>query len=122
VQDTKQALEDVEAGHRQRLTELAAETSHQQGEAGSSRSEVARRTVTLGTLVNLHRLDRPPLKPHYARVDELKVSLATKESEIERLAIERNQIDRAAMVRGIALIAGAFVLLATVLTVLVAVV
>jgi hypothetical protein len=68
----KQALSDVRAGHASRLTELDDEQKRKVRDLEDAAGEVARRLITLGTLVNLNRVDGPQFAELYARIDRIR--------------------------------------------------
>jgi hypothetical protein len=119
LEATRKALEDARAGHRHRRGELDAEAAQRARVSADAGAEIARRLVTLGTLLNLNRIPGPETDPLYARVDALKASLAAREKDIERLRGESERIDRAASLRGAGVLAGAAVLVITVICVLI---
>jgi hypothetical protein len=114
LEAARDALERAREGHRYRLSEI----EHEQGRKGTdvklADGEIQRRLVTLGTLVNLNRLDQPELKPLYDRIDQLRAGIAAREQEVERLIAERNAYDRGGIIRGVAVLGGLVVLMITV--------
>lgn len=114
----RQALSDVRAGHAQRLAELDDEQKRKASELAQADGEIARRLVTLGTLVNLNRVDGPQFADLYARIDRIRTAIGARTTEIDRLTAERTAFDRAVLVRGVATLAGALVALILVLVVL----
>lgn len=88
---------DALAAFDQRLTHLGSE---QQKAAG----EISRRFVTIGTLLNLNRVEDDRFTALYARVDELKAALTDREALIARLESERNGFDHAAVQKGLLLV------------------
>jgi chromosome segregation ATPase len=120
LEAASRALDNAREGHGHRLAELEAEQARKAREHQEAETDIARRLVTLGTLVNLHRVDRPELSPIYQRIDELRAGIAGREREIDQLDAERAGYDRPTVIRGAAVIGGAVVLLITVVCVLVA--
>ncbi len=114
----RQALSDVRAGHAQRLTELDDEQKRKASELAHADGEIARRLVTLGTLVNLNRVDGPQFADLYARIDRIRTAIGARTTEIDRLTAERAAYDRSTLVRGVATLVGAVVALILVLVVL----
>jgi hypothetical protein len=105
------AQRDAHAAHRDRRAALEAEGARQ-GRAGSEAgAEIARRLVTLGTLVNLNRGPDPGAQPLYAEIDTLRAQVAAREAEIERLRTEAQRADAGAVARGAAVLGGALALL-----------
>lgn len=102
----RRSLDDAREGHRHRLAELEAEQSRKKHELAQAGAEIQRRLVTLGTLVNLHRIERPEFDDLYARIDELRGAIGARSSEIDRLAAEREAYDRGSLVRGFFVLAG----------------
>ncbi|HEY1555602.1 MAG TPA: hypothetical protein VGF94_12280 [Kofleriaceae bacterium] len=120
----KRSLNDAREGHTHRNAELDAEQKRKQREIGLGESEIQRRLVTLGTLVNLNRIDpasqAPPGSVHlgdpsfaelYERIDRLRGAITARTTEIEKLTAEREAYDRGTLVRGVVVIGGAFVAL-----------
>jgi uncharacterized coiled-coil protein SlyX len=110
VAERAHALEAID----EQLKRLAAEQQ-------SAAAEIARRHVTIGTLLNLNRVERDRFSPLYARIDELKVDLTEREALIARLEDERKAFDHAAAQHGVIVVAaslGGVVVLAVVLLLL----
>jgi hypothetical protein len=99
----RRALRDLREGHRHRLSELEAEQGRKGREATTAEAEIGRRLVTLGTLLNLNRVERPEFDDLYARIDQLRSAIGARTNEIDRLIAERSAYDRGALIRGIAL-------------------
>ncbi|MDX2086607.1 MAG: hypothetical protein SFX73_02100 [Kofleriaceae bacterium] len=105
----KRSLGDAREGHNHRLAELDAEQKRKSREIGTAESEIARRLVTLGTLVNLNRIDDPAFAELYERIDRLRSAITARTTEIEKLTAEREAYDRGTLVRGVSAIGGAIV-------------
>ena len=105
----KRSLNDAREGHTHRLAELDAEQKRKSREVAQAEGEIARRLVTLGTLVNLNRIEDPQFDELYQRVDRLRGAITARTTEIEKLAAEREAFDRGTLVRGIAAMGGAVV-------------
>ncbi|HLL25911.1 MAG TPA: hypothetical protein VK427_27425, partial [Kofleriaceae bacterium] len=101
-----------------RLAELEAEQKRKSREIALAEAEIARRLVTLGTLVNLNRIEDPQFAELYARIDRLRSAITARTTEIEKLTAEREAFDRGTLVRGIATIAGAFVIFIALIVIL----
>jgi hypothetical protein len=114
----KRSLSDAREGHTHRLAELDAEQKRKSREIGQSESEIARRLVTLGTLVNLNRIEHPAFSELYQRIDRLRGAITARTTEIEKLTAEREAYDRGTMVRGAAAIGGAVVVLIALIVIL----
>ena len=106
----KRSLADAREGHTHRLAELDAEQKRKAREIAQSEAEIARRLVTLGTLVNLNRIDDPQFHELYQRIDRLRGAITARTTEIEKLTAEREAYDRGNLVRGVATIGGAILL------------
>jgi hypothetical protein len=114
----KRSLADAREGHIHRLAELDAEQKRKGREIAQAEGEIARRLVTLGTLVNLNRIEDPRFEELYQRIDRLRGAITARTTEIERLTAEREAYDRGNLVRGLAAIGGAilvFILLIVIL-------
>jgi hypothetical protein len=105
----KRALADAREGHRHRLAELDAEHGRKLREHELAEAEIVRRLVTLGTLINLHRVDRPEFSELYQRIDRLRTAINARTTEIDRLVAERAAYDRPSLLRGYAVLAGVVV-------------
>jgi hypothetical protein len=68
----RRAQADAREGHRHRMGELDAEASRQSREHDLIAGEINRRLVNLGTLINLHRIERPEFGELYGRIDRLR--------------------------------------------------
>lgn len=102
----KRSLNDAREGYGHRLAELDAEQKRKSRDVALSEAEVARRLVTLGTLVNLNRVEDPRFAELYERIDRLRGAITSRTTEIERLAAERDAYDRGGITRGVAAIGG----------------
>jgi hypothetical protein len=107
----KRSLADAREGHTHRLAELDAEQKRKAREVALAEAEIQRRLVTLGTLVNLNRIEDPQFAELYQRIDRLRGAITARTTEIEKLTAEREAYDRGTLVRGIATIGGALVAL-----------
>ena len=107
----KRSLNDAREGHTHRLAELDAEQKRKLREIGLAEAEIQRRLVTLGTLVNLNRIDDSRFAELYQRIDRIRGAITARTTEIEKLTAERDAYDRGVLVRGVSTIGGAIVLL-----------
>ena len=110
VESARRSLNDAREGHRHRLAELDGEQGKKTREVMQAESEIQRRLVTLGTLINLHRVDEPEFDELYSRVDTLRGAIGARSGEIDRLTAERAAYDKGSLIRGGAAIAGAAVI------------
>jgi chromosome segregation ATPase len=120
LEATRKAQGDATAGHRHRRAELEAEAAKQTRARVDATNEIARRLVTLGTLLNLNRVAAPDLDVLYTRVDGLRTSIGAREREIDRLRVEASRSDPRAVSRGAAVIIGAVVILIALVCLLIA--
>ena len=97
----KRSLSDAREGHNHRLAELDAEQKRKSREIAQAEGEIARRLVTLGTLVNLNRIEDPQFGELYQRIDRLRGAITARTTEIEKLTAEREAYDRGTLVRGL---------------------
>ena len=114
----KGSLADAREGHTHRLAELDAEQKRKARDIALAESEIQRRLVTLGTLVNLNRIEDPQFDELYARIDRLRGAITARTTEIEKLTAEREAYDRGTLVRGVATIGGAGVALIALIVIL----
>jgi hypothetical protein len=114
----KRSLSDAREGHTHRLAELDAEQKRKAREIAQTEGEIARRLVTLGTLVNLNRIEDPRFAELYHRIDRLRGAITARTTEIEKLTAEREAYDRGNLVRGVAVIGGAIVLFIALIVIL----
>jgi hypothetical protein len=105
----KRSLSDAREGHTHRLAELDSEAKRKAREIALAEGEIARRLVTLGTLVNLNRIEDPRFAELYQRVDRLRGAITARTTEIEKLTAERDAFDRGTLVRGVVVIGAAVV-------------
>ncbi len=115
---SKRSLSDAREGHTHRLAELDAEQKRKSREVGLAEAEIQRRLVTLGTLVNLNRIEDPQFAELYERIDRIRGAITARTTEIEKLTAEREAYDRGTLVRGVATIGGAFVALIALIVIL----
>jgi hypothetical protein len=120
LESTRRSLTDAREGHRQRFSELEAQHGSKGREVTEAEAEVARRLVTLGTLVNLNRIERPEFDELYGRIDMLRNAIGSRTQHIDRLNAEREAADRGALVRGAMVLAAGVVVLLTAVVVLIA--
>src|SRR5204863_1320547 len=114
----KRSLGDAREGHTHRLDELDAEQKRKSREMAQAESEIARRLVTLGTLVNLNRIEDPQFEELYQRIDRLRGAITARTTEIERLTAEREAYDRGNLARGLAAIGGAILVFIALIVIL----
>ena len=114
----KRSLSDAREGHTHRLAELDAEQKRKSREMALAEAEIQRRLVTLGTLVNLNRIEDPAFGELYQRIDRIRGAITARTTEIEKLTAEREAYDRGVLIRGIATIGGAIVLFIALLVIL----
>ena len=117
----KRSLNDAREGHTHRLAELDAEQKRKAREIGLAESEISRRLVTLGTLVNLNRIEDPQFGELYTRIDRLRGAITARTTEIEKLTAEREAYDRGTLVRGVATIGGAILILIALIVIVAAI-
>jgi len=115
VELSKKDLENAREGHRHRTAEIDAETARRYRELQQSESEIARRLVTLGTIVNLNRVDLPELSELFERADQLRGLISARETEVDRLTAEQSAYDRPSLIRGFVTLTASLILLLTVL-------
>ncbi len=118
----RRSLADAREGHRHRLAELDAESSRKGRERDLIEGEINRRLVNLGTLINLHRVERPEFDELYRRIDRLRHAINARTTEIDRLTAEREAYDRGSLLRGYAVLAGVGVLVITFVVIILALV
>jgi hypothetical protein len=114
----KRSLADAREGHTHRLAELDAEQKRKGREIAQAEAEIARRLVTLGTLVNLNRIEDPQFIELYDRIDRLRGAITARTTEIEKLTAEREAYDRGTLVRGLSTIGGAILLFIALIVIL----
>jgi hypothetical protein len=122
VDTQRRALADAREGHRHRQAELDAEASRKSREKDLIEGEINRRLVNLGTLINLHRVERPEFEELYRRIDRLRHAINARTTEIDRLTAEREAYDRGSLLRGYAVLGGIAVLLITFVVIILALV
>ena len=116
----RRALHDLREGHRHRLSENEAEQGRRGRDVTTAEAEIGRRLVTLGTLLNLNRVERPEFDELYAHIDQLRAAIGARTQEIDRLTAERGSYDRGVLLRGIAVLALAVIVPVTVVVLLLA--
>ena len=105
----KRSLHDAREGYGHRLAELDAEKKRKLRDSSACDNEIARRLVTLGTLVNLNRVEDPAFHQLYARVDRIRGAITARSTEVEKLTAERSGYHRESLIRGAVVIGGAIV-------------
>ena len=117
----RRSLNDAREGHTHRLAELDAEQKRKAREIGLAEGEISRRLVTLGTLVNLNRIEDPQFAELYMRIDRLRSAITSRTTEQERLNAEREAYDRGTLVRGVATVGGAILILIALIVIVAAI-
>lgn len=117
----KRSLHDAREGHHHRLAELDSEQKRKAREISLAESEISRRLVTLGTLVNLNRIEGPQFTNLYRQADQLRDAITSRAATIEKLTAEREAYHRETLVRGVATILGALLTIIAIVVVLLAV-
>jgi len=120
VDAARRSVSDAREGHNHRLAEIEAEQKRKTREIGLADAEIGRRMVTLGTLVNLNRVERPEFTDLYERIDRLRGAIAARTTEIEKLTSEREAYDKGSLVRGLVVIGAGVVGFVTLLVILLA--
>jgi hypothetical protein len=113
VDSRKKDLANAREGHRHRIAELEAAAAGRLRELQQAEGEIVRRTVTLGTILNLNRVDRAELGPHYAQADSLRAQIYLRQGEIDRLIVERDAFDRGSALRGTGILILALLIVVT---------
>jgi DNA repair exonuclease SbcCD ATPase subunit len=98
----RRGLSEARDSHRQHQASLDTDLERSNREQAQIESEIQRRLLSLGTLVNLNRIPHPGLDELYARIDGLRQTIGQRSTEIERLSAERDAYDRGAYTRGMA--------------------
>jgi hypothetical protein len=111
LESARRSADDAREGHGHRLAELEAETKRKAKDIAQAEAEIVRRLVTLGTLVNLNRVEQAEFSDLYLRIDRLRTAIGARTTEIEKLTAERDAYDKPSLLRGIATIGGSVVVL-----------
>ena len=122
VDAARRSVSDAREGHNHRLAEIEAEQKRKMREVSLADAEIQRRMVTLGTLVNLNRVERDDFTELYDRIDRLRGAIAARTTEIDKLTAEREAYDKGSLVRGAVAIGGGVVGLVTLIVILLALV
>ncbi|HEU0036526.1 MAG TPA: hypothetical protein VFQ53_38200 [Kofleriaceae bacterium] len=117
----KRSLHDAREGHHHRLQELDAEQKRKSRDIALAEAEIQRRLVTLGTLVNLNRIEDATFSELYQRIDRIRGAITARTTEIEKLTAEREAVDKATQWRGVATIGGAIVIFIALIAILMAI-
>jgi chromosome segregation ATPase len=117
---SRRMLEDAREGHRHRAAEIEAERGRASRELLLAEQDIQRRLATLGTLVNLHRVDGPQFSPNYTKIDALRAGIGAREQAIDRLTAESDAYDRASLLRGASFLFGALLVVITLICAMVA--
>lgn len=121
VDAAKRALNDLREGNRHRLAELEAEQGRKSRELAQAEAEIQRRLVTLGTVVNLNRIDREEFRDLYEQIDTLRATIGARSNEIDKLSAEREAYDKASLIRGACVLGGAFLVFLSLLAIILAI-
>lgn len=122
LEAARRSLHDAREGNRHRLAELDAELGRKAREVAQADAEIQRRLVTLGTLINLNRVDHPGFVELYERIDRLRLAIGARTTEIDKLTAEREAYDKGSLVRGFVTLGAGVVLFITLIVILLALV
>jgi len=114
----KRGLTDLREGHRHRLAEIDAEQGRKSRELAQAEAEIERRYVTLGTLVNLNRIERDEFVGLYQQIDALRGAIGARSNEIDKLSAERQAFDKASLIRGGCVLGGGVLLFLALLAII----
>ncbi|MCB9561430.1 MAG: hypothetical protein H6708_13570 [Kofleriaceae bacterium] len=120
LESARRSLNDAREGHRHRLAEIEAEQGRKMRELALADAEIQRRLVTLGTLVNLNRIEDPGFGDLYERIDRLRMAIGARTTEIDKLTAEREAYDKGSLVRGFVALGGGVVVVITLVVILLA--
>jgi chromosome segregation ATPase len=118
LESARRSLNDAREGHRHRLAEIEAEQGRKSRELAQADAEILRRLVTLGTLINLNRIENPEFDALYMRIDRLRGAIGARSTEIDRLSAEREAYDKGSLWRGFAVLMFGAVALVTLIVIL----
>jgi hypothetical protein len=121
--EKKKDLADAAAAHKKEALRLAAERKRADEERSDSDREISQRFVSVGTMLNLNRVEGERYRPLYSRIDELKSGVNAREATIVRLESELRTYDRSAVQTGLitlGVLVGVLIILGIVLVVLLA--
>lgn len=121
AESARRSLNDAREGHRHRLAEIEAEAGRKSRELAQADAEIQRRLVTLGTLINLNRVDDPRFAELYERIDRLRQAIGARTTEIDKLTAEREAYDKGSLVRGFVTLGGGVVGVITLIVIILAV-
>jgi hypothetical protein len=99
--EKRKELADAAAQHKKTLAALQADKERAARERSEAEREMSQRFVSVGTMLNLHRVEDPAYKDLYQRIDELKSGLNAREATIVRLESELRTYDRRAAQTGL---------------------
>ncbi len=120
LESARRSLNDAREGYRHRLAEIEAEQSRKSREIALADAEVQRRLVTLGTLVNLNRIENSAFDELYDRIDRLRMAIGARTTEIDKLTAEREAYDKGSLVRGFVTLGAGVVALITLVVIVLA--
>ena len=101
----KRALAATTGERQEAIAALDARLKQLRSDGMTAAAEISRRHVTVGTLLNLNRVERDRFLPLYARIDELKGDVTEREALIARLEDERRAFDHGAVQQGLVVLA-----------------
>jgi len=90
--------------HQGAIAEIAGQIEAESKRITASERELSLKFVTLGTLLNLNRVQNPSFEPLYREFDELKHSSGERDAEIARLELEIKSYDRRQFQKGVIVI------------------
>jgi hypothetical protein len=100
------ALAEAQTAHQRTVAAMGEEKRQAEDARNAAERELSQRFVSVGTILNLHRVEGPRFTSLYQRLDQLKAAVTGREATLVRLQRERRAYDRGAVQRG-ALILGA---------------
>ena len=97
----KHDLADALAAHTRSIKQLEKDKQLADEEREGAEREMSQRFITVGTILNLNRIEGERFVPLYARIDELRQTLASRDAVMQRLKAERQSYDRPSLQKGL---------------------
>jgi hypothetical protein len=117
--EQRKQLGEATLAHKKSVGAIEGDRHRADVDRAGAEREISQRFVSVGTLLNLNRVESEPFLPIYARIDELKNDVNAREAALARLETERNSYDRAVVQKGLLAFGVAVGVLALVVVILV---
>jgi chromosome segregation ATPase len=108
-------LDTATRAHGEKMAQITGQVDSERKRIARLERELSLRFVTLGTVLNLHRVMTPALEPLYKEADEHRRMITEREQKMTAFEAEMDRYDRPLFHKGLAILALLGVLILTVI-------